>query len=433
MNIAFAVVDFLAGLFFLLTAKRRFGTWINPSVFFSFLWMVIAGFSNFGLMGYYAPSTFVNLAMLSGALIFQMVMLAAPQNMGAARVDASRLCSLSPRQYRLIAVVNILCFILSIPLLIKALQIIGVSGWTGLRTINFDPASGYKTNFQTYFQGWILEPCGIATLLIGLWVLFQGEKKGIPILFLGIINAAIISLTSAGRNAVVKVVTLAIITFFMLNRSTRQRITLGKKEKRAILLGTILCCLFVVMISSDRSKEGDSLLNILYTYHFTGPSYLSQLLNNQMVGYEIGNFLMLGWATFGFVLNLPMTAGLVLGLGTKPSSYYLGSVLTSSNLQVGDGLYGNSMCTCYYDFLLDWGYAGILIGPFLLGLATIFIITKVNTKKNIFWASVFVFWLYTLYRTIFKWDLVDIGFSLTIVFLFLFSYPRTEVARGENR
>lgn len=266
MNIAFAVVDFLAGLFFFLTGKRRFGTWINPSTFFSFLWMVIACFSNFGLMGYYPPSAFVNFMMLSGALIFQMVMLAASQDAGVARVDVSKLCSLSSRQYRLIVAVNILCFILSIPLLIKALQIIGDSGWTGLRTINFDSSSGYKSNFQTYFQSWILEPCGIATLLIGLWVIFQGEKRGISILFLGIINAAIISLTNAGRNAVVKVVTLAIITFFMLNRSTRQRINLGKKEKRAILLGTILCCIFVAVISSDRSKEGDSLLDMITSY-----------------------------------------------------------------------------------------------------------------------------------------------------------------------
>lgn len=424
LAVLFFIIDIVLIVLYLLLGYRRYDTLVNPISFFSVLWMVVAAGANLCLFGYFEPSAEVNFILIIGSMVYALVCLAGKGSKHAFSLDSDSLKGCETLRVKVIVAVNLISFAIMIPLVGNALSIISTSGWTGLRAANYDMSVAYMSTIQTYLHLYFVRPCTMATLIVGVWALLHGGRSSKTIFFLGFFGAALDVFVTAGRNSIFNTIVLMLIALAMGSNRQRVGLFIRKIMKPAIIIPTIIAIIFVLVVSSDRSGANDSVGEIIYQYFFAGPVMLTQLLNMPQAAWVPNQDFMFGWATFGFVINIPLTAGLVLGQGVQTSTYWVGSVLTATPLQISDHLYSNAICTCYFDFLLDWGYAGVVIGPILLALTGMFLVRKLQSSKQVFWASLSLYWLYLLYRTTFRWDPIDISVTAVIALIALFSYRR---------
>ena len=421
-NFLFFIVDICAAICFYLVGLYKYRSAANAVTLFSVVWALILAGSNLGLHGYYPPSNEVNLLILSSITIYAIAMVCTNSNDSKISIPISKIQGIDCLAYKPIMIIGALSLVFVIPLIGNAINIIlNEGGWTALRLENYAGESSYRSTIQIYGYEYISIPVSRATVIIGAIAYFSKAKNGGKILILGCVESLLCAVVSAGRGPILNIVMLLLWTILVVCTRTELKHLLKKIVKPKVLLTLLVILVLILVMTSSRHAENATLGSTIYQYYFTGPSYLTQLLGQTNSEWVINKNFMFGWATFGFLINIPLTFGLMLGLGTYTSNYWIGSVLTSGNLQIGDGLYSNAMCTIFYDFLLDWGYMGILIGPIILSLMTLIITKRAQQTLNIFWVSVVILWIFTLFRTTFKWDLVDITFLITVFFLFLFT------------
>lgn len=425
MSGLFFVTDVCLGAALLLLSKRRYQSLRNPVTIFGVAWMIVAAGANLRLFDYYEVSPYVNLILIVGAIVFSFAIMAFNVGERGLFLRATDLAGSEDIRYGVVLCANIVCFAIMIPLVGNALQYISSGGWDVLRMVNYsDARADYMNTIQTYLLEYVVTPCRMATLILGIWMTFAKVKHSGEVLLLAIINSLLYCVVTAGRGPILWIVIFFILVMIIDYSPGRyaQYFKRFFKARYIVLFGMLI--VLILLITGDRSNQGDTLGSVIYQYYFSGPVFLTQLLEQDFPGFMIDEDFMLGWATFGFLLNIPLTIGLVLGLDTYTSVYWVGSYLTSGNLPISPELSSNAMCTCYYDFLLDWGTAGAVIGPLLLAFATAMIVHCTFKSRTFFWASIMVYWIQILLRTGFRWDPVDIAFSITIFFLLIFSYKK---------
>lgn len=419
-----------AAFCYILLGMQKYRSMINPITFFSVLWMVVLAGANLHLFEFFAPSIEVNLIILIGSAVYAMVILVSDASETKLTIPANTICGADLISIGWIAFSVLLVLVLTVPLMGEAISaIVDGGGWTALRLENYNPESNYRSTIQIYGFEYLCIPISRATLIVGSIAFLKKSSNGVGILLLGCAESLLCAVVSAGRGPILNVIMILFWALVLL--CTReyfyQIIKLVFKPTIMILIIGII--VFILLITEDRHVAGATLGSTIYQYYFSGPTYLSQLLMQDNLPWIVNRDYMLGWATFGFIINLPLTVGLVLGLGINTSNYWIGSVLTSGNLQIGENAFSNAMCTVYYDFLLDWGWLGAVIGPMILALITIYICKQAQSKRSIFWVSIVILWVFTLFRTTFRWDPVDITFSITVVFLYLFTHKRKRADR----
>lgn len=181
--------------------------------------------------------------------------------------------------------------------------------------------------------------------------------------------------------------------------------------------------LILTQMRSSTDINSDDILEIFHTYYFSGPSYLTQLLEN-VKEYGIQGTKFYGADTFGFISNIFSNVMIILTGRPQGTLYIMGAVITNHQYWVGSSTLINAMCTGFYPFILDWGYFGIIIGPFVLGILSLYITKRVYRRRDLFNTALYIYWMYVLFRTVFKWDLVNIDFSVVIISLYMFTHHR---------
>ena len=251
-------------------------------------------------------------------------------------------------------------------------------------------------------------------------------------LILGGVNLVMYELINAARNGYVIAIIILIFAYFKIRAprfSTKIKI---KGILRSVIIIIVFAALMyaIIYVTSQRSLGGMSIFETFYYYFFAGPSYLSQLLSH-MSEYKVGTNLFWGSGSFGFIYNIVANVGnSVFHLNLFNSGYVLNSFLTNVYYYVSDSIRINAMATCYFPFLMDFGYFGMLLGPFGMALASIRIKKNVILKNNIRMHSLDLFWLYILYRTIFKWELISM--ASFFIFLFIVIFTTNNVAKVQE-
>ena len=286
------------------------------------------------------------------------------------------------------------------------------------------------STIDSYAQLYIVQPILDAALYLSVWLLFKGDKQAKSLFVLAIVGQLLLVLVSAGRGplmAVFKVLILGILSFAQKGQIAtflRRVFTPGR------IVISVIAVVFLISVTAGRDTgEGSTLGQTLYQYYFTGPVFLSQLLEQQNPCWIPNETFMFGWATFGFLVNVPLTVLGVFGAAPKTSVYWIASYLTSGNLEVGNGLYSNAMCTCFYDFIMDWGYVGVIIGPMIIVTVSYLLIRRVSQRPDDpFFGCLMLYWLVLLLGTTFRWEAVDITPTCTIFFLWLFTRRKKDTA-----
>jgi len=179
-----------------------------------------------------------------------------------------------------------------------------------------------------------------------------------------------------------------------------------------LLFGVLVIA--VLIIQNSRASDM-SILKTIYIYYCSGPSYLTQLLSDGSAAIHVGSDHYMGTITLGFLSNIfyYLKKGLT---GINDSTVKLvASTITIKQYFVGAHTYINAMCTCFYAFLADWGVVGSVLGPVVCGFLTCRYYKRMKLKNSMGSVAICVFMFYLMFRTVFKWDLLYIDFSVILI------------------
>ncbi len=404
--------------------KAQTKTYLNTGTIFCFMWGITGAFSNTGLYGMYLPTTIVNIGIVMGILLFGIIYCILSSNIKMNKYYIRKMdCRI---RYKLINLINISICIYILPFCIRALYIIKTKGFIYLRAIaglNSDDLGTTSLSNLILFS--ICYPSIIVSCIIGSILFFQGHKEGRKVLIFSFFNLTLYCLTTAARNGFVTLIIIFILCYIRYYRTqTKGKVkvkVLTKNQRNLIKIISIVCVMVLLWISFERGTSSDNIIKNIYLYHFGGLAYLSQLLEN-LSSYQINSVFFCGLSTFGFVWNLIALPLNQIGFSVINSDFIINSTLTWRNLIVGEqNLKLNAMSTIFFPFLMDWGYFGFIIGPILLAIFSYYIDKKAYVSNKIRWHSIEILWLYTIYRTVFKWNGVSISFFFMLFFIVIFT------------
>lgn len=417
MIVIFAILSFFGGCLCRIQTK----TYLNSGSIFCFIWGITGIFSNMGLYGVCLPSGIVNIAMLLGIAVFAIVYSALSRNR---KINAQYISEMQCEiKYKIVYIINVLVFIYIIPFFIRALVIIRTEGFMYLRSIaGIESYEMGTTSLSNLILQAFCYPAIIATFTIGCILIFQGNKKSIKIIIISFINLTLYCLTNAARNGFIVLIVIFVVCYVKYYRTQRKENVqvISKKERFLSFLIACICIAILLWISNERSSDGDSIIRTAYLYYFGGPAYLSQLLDN-LLNYKINSTLLFGVSSFGFVWNIFALVLNRIGFSIVNSDFIINSTLACRSLTVGSGVKLNAMSTIFFPFLMDWGYLGLIFGPILFAIFSNIIDKKTYWKNSIRWHAIEVYWFYVIYRSVFKWEGVSVGFFFVLFFIALFT------------
>lgn len=411
------LTGFISSLICYVKTKKIF----NYGSFYSYIWIVVGCLANSGFMNYYLPSTLVNMCICVSMFVFGMVYAWKGQKCSTninelLQVDSSV-------RINLIYFCNIVVFIYILPIFFKALNVIRNQGFVYLRMISGTASEDLGiTDVHNIILQSICFPIILASLFIGIVCFLMKTKKSINILVISLINLIIYCLANASRNGFVIVIVFSFFAYFkLLFPLHKNKLKRSGKSHKILLSAIIIGLLYIIVyISRERSSSNLTGLENAYIYFIGGPSYLTQLLRH-LGNYSINHTFLYGSATFGFIYNIIAMLGQIFGIKIPISDFIINSLLTSNAYAISPTIKANAMYTVFFPFLMDWGYIGIIIGPFLLALILCYIEKKANSNFDVRWMVLSIYAYYLLYRTIFKYDGISISFFFLLFFIFIFT------------
>lgn len=402
--------------FTLILSKYVFGSIKNPISVFCLLWCLIGVGSNAAFYDYYEPSILVNFMIFIGCIVAFVVYGLSLQ--GYHKIFFINELCLDNEDVKIKRVIVVNCFGIAIliPYVIRSLKVLALGGFAILRSQDV-----IDSGFYAILNDSVIRPVFTATTVLAIVYSFSNAKRREKILLIVlsiVANVEQVAL-SAGRSALVGFafyLMIAVVVFY--GRNIRNILYRGR---RYICLGMI-AVLVVLKITSQRNMSSDEnmLLYNTYVYYFSGPSYLTQLIKN-VTEYGPGGKLLYGGASFGFLTNIFSDIMIFITGKAQGSLYLLGSVITNNQYNVGAHTSINAMYTCFYPFLIDYGWIGIVICPIFVAIVSTIVTKRLYNDKSIFNASLYVYWIYVIIRTVFKWDLVNLDMTVVIVILYFFT------------
>ena len=400
--------------------RAKTGTYFNYGSVFAALWTVVGIMANTGALGIYLPNTLVNVCIVAGVFVFGLVYSIFAKKERTTALTVLEMSSVVRVKAMLVA--NAAALVFMIPHFMVSLNLIRTRGFAYLRAVNY---TGFDVTGRSTLINLILEnlcfPLFVATAILGVIMILTAKKGAIPLIIAAVVNTTVYEFTVGARNGFVVLMVVAVFAAIKIGYPlVRERIKLPRSLKWILYPIGLLLVWVVIYITGERSLEQKSLFENFYYYFFAGPSYLTQLLEH-MQEYRLNQDLFLGSGTFGFVYNLIATVLNRFGLGVFDSGYVLNSVLSNVYYQVSDSTRLNAMATLYFPFLMDWGYVGIVLGPAIVAAISTWIARQQRKTNAIRWYAIGIFWMYVLYRTIFKWDMLSMASFFILLFLFLFT------------
>ena len=414
MNYIFVCLYILLLVFSLYAEKRNYCEHISPLFFFTDVWCVIAIVSNLGLFDYYLPSIAVDcmmLLMIIASIISWMII-----NKSRRRTPLLMRDKQTELEVDIFGVAFLeLIFVLIIYPDIKNSFYYLKSGvsLSLIRAFLYEEANtaGLRAQFRMLIAQPIVSTFSVLSVVS---IISKIDKyKRFILWVITIANISIYTIATAGRWQIINLLTYFLIAIVLFRGDRVVRFLVNNVR---YTVGILIIIGVVVFVSYQRSSTPD-VLKTIYTYYFSGPSYLSRILDVNDSIFSINHDFMYGAATFGFISNFFSYALMVLTGRPRGSLYMMGSVLTNHNVQVGAHTYVNAMCTCIYNFLVDWGYVGVIIGPIIIVLITNYLYKKEMKYHSMITKCMLILFLNAMVNSGFKWGLVSLEYSMNFVFL----------------
>lgn len=382
MTIAVGVIS----IALLVTCRVLYSSYCNPVSFYVIPWSSATILAMSGLFGIYRPKdstvaliVFAMISFSAGCVLIHALQKSRARNgaMSLLGQDCYRTRNeggyldfkLSVKAKYLLYIMGFVAVLFELYLASRSIPLL-VSG-RGLDYIKYQYSNVQGTTLYTTHElllfSWVAEPI-IICMMIFFGCELCARKVNWATLGFSVAGCALYIAISGGRNLLFIFACILLVTLILSSQfgGALNWIRTLPKVVKAIV---IILVLAMVYITEQRSLGHDAgVLENTFFYLVGGITYFDQMLGGpEMFGLFNGDYL-LGWCTFGFIINpVLIVASIVFRFDYVGSDSIL-SDAASVNLSFNDTLRGNGLCTSLYAFLRDFGMPGIVIGPLLFGI-----------------------------------------------------------------
>lgn len=272
----------------------------------------------------------------------------------------------------------------------------------GSRMARFSVGPLFKSLEEIYLYNWIITPLVSIYNCIIAYKLINNSFKDKTFILCSI-NVILYFMVGYGRQTILELIIYTVICYFVF-----------KKRKKIALKSKILCLLGICillfggiyitakrlgMIGFDMKIMNESLevfMKQIVTY-FTGSIRALEYGINTFFGEYLYEF---GRLTFGGLDEIIGTILNYFGINYTLANS-IGS-LTQAEIFIGEGIKHNALYTANLAYFIDFGYIGIIIFPFLIGVFTAMTTKKFLEYKDEYSLFIYLFSVYCLILTSMK-------------------------------
>lgn len=419
----------------ILINRYLFGAAIKPTDIFSVIWCVSAGLTSCGILGFYKTGTLTNVLIIVTIIFFNAAYIVgyciknksksyAISAVSNAKSNKTEIKGLAERAVLLqknvntniIIIVNVVCWVFSIPYLMNSLRILFTEGFEAIRMYTYtygEEAMIASTNAQLLFT-WVVQPVFIATIAIAVSSLTLSLENKFVFLGISLVDILLYTLLFGGRGTMLKFLSFLAIVIIVV--SGKQLIRFIIKNKGLISL-VILGIILILWLISLRSIHGVSIFKNIYAY-IAGPFiYLDQILQE----YPVGTVRLWGTATIGCIVSVVGIVGkLLFSIDFTAPEYTIPSI-TSGYLLIADDISFNAMTTMIYPFLLDYGYFGVVVGPVIYGTFVALIERNFRKERSLRSLCILIYVFHTVIFSMQNYVFFKLETLSIIIFIIIFT------------
>lgn len=424
----------IVSLAILVICNALYGSYCNPVSFYVIPWGGSTVLALSGLYGIYSPGD-TTVTMILAAMIAYSVgcvfMHAVWQSHSIERIGRRATSinkskrynlafnlQLSARASGLLYCLGILAIIYELFLASRTIPLL-ISGQS-LSYIKYQYSNVAGTTlFSTHellLFSWVAQPILIAEMIYFACELCS-HRTNWKTLVLSTVGCLLYITISGGRNLpfiFICILFIALILSSQLGGVLRWVRALSRPVK--VIGGALIVAMIVVTEQRSLGQDASVLENVFF-YFAGGIAYLDQILSNPGMFDLFNGQYLLGWATFGFIVNPVLIVASIVFRFDYIGSDSIISDAANVYLPFNDSLKGNALCTSLYAFLRDYGMSGSIVGPFLFGSMVGFVWEKSfgEGQSNSKWLPVCVYLMYCVLFSSWRYILVFPGASVLFV------------------
>lgn len=364
-----------------------------PGCFFNLIWAIVFFLDLFNFSELYEVRVFTYVIILIGFIFINVPMLLFIESKDSfMRYSIIRSnANLTLNRGSVLLIVQFVLLIAMIPLAIKMNSI--AENFATRRSIYASNSDFFMTNFERYVYIYfgIFPAITAQALLVFLLYLknsFVNNFQMYAHLTLAILLIALEVSTNGGRMAVLNVFFYFFLAYgfskysdkFFYGADSCKRNNTKKKMYRFFAVVLIVGIWLTTLRSANESNELEYSLRMIARYFTIGPRLLEKALENPgLFGLEDYAFGGITFAGFSEILRVLFSL-----IGVKFDGFFASAQqYMNFYYEIGPNIQANAFPTMYYYFLRDFGFVGVIIEPFLIGLFFLFVYIRASNKTNI--------------------------------------------------
>ena len=312
----------------------------------------------------------------------------------------------------ILKILSIICWLVTIPLLIKSIPILMNSGMSTLRHIVYSDNSIYTT-FDMMLIQYLARPLYSITIILSA-IMLAVKKYDKPLFIITLINAIMYSLLTSGRALFMQMVLFVGLSIWFFHGNN-----IGKliKTYRKIIIPITIVLVGILWVSSLRINRSYGVIGEFFIYMTGSIPYLSLLIESGKVEF----YSLFGKAYFGFVLDSIRLILRFIGFNVVLSSQTI-SELTLDSLYVSPTIAINAIASTLLDFLLEAGFIGVILGGIISGIIAVSAENYYYKRMTIFSFILFLFIMQIMFFSIQLYGLGKVNTFISLLLIIVFIY-----------
>lgn len=312
----------------------------------------------------------------------------------------------------ILKILSIICWLVTIPLLIKSIPILMNSGMSTLRHIVYSENSIYTT-FDMMLIQYLARPLYSITIILSATMLAV-KKYNKPFFIITLINAIMYSLLTSGRALFMQMVLFVGLSIWFFHGNNISKLF---KTYRKIIIPITIVLVGILWVSSLRVNRSYGVIGEFFIYMTGSIPYLSLLIESGKVEF----YSLFGKAYFGFVLDSIRLILRFIGFNVVLSSQTV-SELTLDSLYVSPTIAINAIASTLLDFLLEAGFIGVILGGIISGIIAVSAENYYYKRMTIFSFILFLFIMQIMFFSIQLYGLGKVNTFISLLLMIVFIY-----------
>lgn len=354
------------------------------------IWIVIGGISTLGLLGIDKPSLKMHIIIISSLFIFFIGSTIGTKLRIHSRNhnDAYKFRFLDTKTYKkgFLFTVQLIAWIICFLYLPRAISLFIKVGYSDLRYYAYNSSNLYMSTSELLFFQCFIQPLFFAANIIYLIQIIENKKKAL--IFPLILNTVLYAFMFGGREIVI--LDILVITFLVYMNNRKSIINIINNNKRVILIIFLISGILIYLISL-RKYNDRSAIDTIITY-LVGPiTFMDKLISSK----QYPSSLLLGRALIGSIFSIIDYIILIFVNRNWITTLQIINGFTQSYQSIGQIRF-NALATYFYPSICDFGYFGIVIYPFCIGIFSAIVEREYKEKNSMISTAMFYYISYII-------------------------------------